>query len=211
MSYIFPEKIRFVIIASDCFRQGDGHMEHMAHSPFALCAVAFPLRFDALTNQMFIHRLGVGFQKITMGSGNVCGRIICCDGIQDLQPGIGKVGFRTQIVPGKASFALCHGGRGVHTTVQAQGADGDLRHGHVEQGSVVGIRGDGGVLACQLCTGGVTYQDDAAGVQVIPDGVFTDPLHDRVGIPQGRGELPFGGQAVVEFTKAKPRRAISMP
>ena len=199
-----PEKSGAFIVASSGLRQGDVHMENVADGLVLLGAVAFPGGFHALGLQKLVHGLGMLPEEIMAGGGDEGRGIFGGDGFQHPEPGIVPGKLPAQIVQMDAAAAFgCPGGHVIHTAVQPQTPDGDFGNVHMEGVRVFRICDDGGVLAGQLSAGGVAHQDDPAGVQMIAGCIFADPLHDRIGVPQGCGEFPPGGQAVIEIHKGK--------
>ena len=139
-----------------------------------------------------------------MGRGDMGSRVIAADGLHDLQSGVAQISILTQVIPHGTGGTVFKKYSGIiHAAVQTQRTDGDFRHGHVERSGISGIRGDGRVLAGQLCTGRVADDDDALWIQMIAGSIFAYPLHHGIGIPQRCGEAPLGCKAVVEVDEGK--------
>ena len=108
-------------------------MENVTDVLIAILAIAVQSDWNALGTQEICHGLGVIPEEIAAGCGNVSGRIVLCDISKHLQTGVGCRNVFTKIIFGGGcafSGSQCSGI--IHTAVQSQRLNGDIRHAKVK-------------------------------------------------------------------------------
>ena len=153
MLYEFAEERGGIVIALDCLRMDDIHMEHMANFLGFGGAVAVIFRVNSLCADIIVHGLCGIMKKVAAGGDDKGRGEGLCDSPQNIQSGIGHVKFSAQIVIGQTPVGTHREfGDVIHAAKKADSTDLDVGNLDGEQGGEFRVGVDGGIVAGQLGT-----------------------------------------------------------